>query len=151
MSPTDITRTVLTRLVEAYATGDRSAAYAATHPDIVWECIGPSEFFPTCGQRLGRAAVFENFEKIAEMFSITEFRAARIVADGEYGALRLLGWFTSRRNGRRHRIELFCHARVIDDQVVEWREMFDSVAAARDLHDIDMSMLALSTEPLERL
>ena len=151
MTSTDITRDVVTRLVDAYATGDRATAYAVTHPDIVWECIGPPEFFPSCGQRIGRAAVFTNFELIAELFSITEFRAARVLADGEYAALRILGTFASRRNGRRHRIELFCHARVVDGQLIAWREMFDSVAAVRDLHGVDMSMLALSTEPLERL
>jgi len=149
-STSETTRAVITDVLKAYSAGDSEALVSLFHPDIVFESIGPPDFMPFLGRHIGLKATLDALAQISDVMSISEYATMNLIADGEYAFSRAIGTYAVRRSGRKARIELFTHSRVVNGLIVNWREMHDTLSSARDLFGIDISMLALSIEPMSK-
>jgi ketosteroid isomerase-like protein len=149
-STSETTRAVITDVLKAYSAGDSETLVSLFHPDIVFESIGPPDFMPFLGRHVGLKATLDALAQISDVMSISDYATMTVMADGEYAFSRAIGTYTVRRTGRKARIELYTHSRVVNGLIVSWREMHDTLSTARDLFGIDISMLALSIEPMSK-
>ncbi len=149
-STTEMTRAVITRVLKAYATGDGETIVSLFHPEIIYESIGPSDFMPFHGRHVGLKATLDALAQITDAMSVSDYTVSSVIADGEYAFSRAIGTYSVRRSCRKARIELYTFSRVVNGLIVHWREMSDTLSAARDLFGVDISMLALSIEPLSK-
>jgi ketosteroid isomerase-like protein len=149
-STSETTRAVITDVLKAYSAGDSETLVSLFHPDIVFESIGPPDFMPFLGRHVGLKATLDALAQISDVMSISDYATMTVIADGEYAFSRAIGTYTVRRTGRKARIELYTHSRVVNGLIVSWREMHDTLSTARDLFGIDISMLALSIEPMSK-
>jgi ketosteroid isomerase-like protein len=149
-STSETTRAVITDVLKAYSAGDSETLVSLFHPDILFESIGPPDFMPFLGRHVGLKATLDALAQISDVMSISDYATMTVIADGEYAFSRAIGTYTVRRTGRKARIELYTHSRVVNGLIVSWREMHDTLSTARDLFGIDISMLALSIEPMSK-
>lgn len=128
---TEATRTLVRRLYEAYARGDREAFEAMIHHDIDWVIYGPIELFPFAGVRKGKMEVLQALGQLLRQFELKRLEPEIVVVDGERAAVLSNVAFVQRATGRVLTFRLVDFLRFADRRVVEFRELLDSLDVAQ--------------------
>lgn len=128
---TEATRTLVRRLYEAYARGDREAFEAMIHHDIDWVIYGPIELFPFAGVRKGKMEVLQALGQLLRQFELKRLEPEIVVVDGERAAVLSNVAFVQRATGRVLAFRLVDFLRFADRRVVEFRELLDSLDVAQ--------------------
>lgn len=108
----------------AYARGNRADALDALHPDILWTSHGGPEL-PWAGTFHGLAAVQDYFARLDALLQITAYEIERIIADGEWVIALARGTGRFHATGETLTIAKADALRIVDGQVVEFREYYD--------------------------
>lgn len=130
---TDAAELALTRASRAraeaiyaeYARGNRAYALDALHPDIVWTSSAGPEL-PWGGTFRGRAAVEDYYARLDSMVQLTGYEIERLVAQGEWVIALARGTGRFHATGEVVTIAKADTLRIVDGQVVEFREYYDA-------------------------
>ncbi|MBI1201406.1 MAG: DUF4440 domain-containing protein [Rhodopseudomonas sp.] len=129
----DRTRATVIALYDAYRRRDFDTVAALIHPAIDWIVYSPITVFPFAGPRRGRAAVLEAMAVIAQGYRLESYTDEVMIVEGGRAAVIANVGFQQRATGRSLRFRVSHFLRVLDGQVIEFREFantFDLVEQA---------------------
>jgi ketosteroid isomerase-like protein len=137
-----VTRSTVQAFYEAYLSLDTARIETFLDDDIDWIISGPVDVLAFCGQRRGKAAVLEIFERLfPATLRTTGFDPQSLLIDRDRVAMLFsLSAVTIDRNRKvSYRVAHFLRFR--DNKVFEFRSLIDSFDAAEQLlgHPIDLS------------
>lgn len=75
--------TLVQDLYAAFGRGDIGAVVGGLTQDIDWQTLGPSQDYPTFGQRKGPAAVRDFFAQVAATEEFSDFSPREFYASGD--------------------------------------------------------------------
>jgi ketosteroid isomerase-like protein len=134
MSDSDLTARNVARIQDVYgryAQGDRGALFEALAPGVTWTSIGDG-LVSWAGVRQGRAGVERYFADLDAEVDVTGYEVEQIIAQGDWIAILAAATVRYRRSGQEHRYAKADFVRVVDGQVVDFREFYDTAQACRD-------------------
>jgi ketosteroid isomerase-like protein len=108
-----------------YARGNRAYALDALSPDVTWTSHAGPEL-PWAGTFRGRAAVEAYFARLDALVQITSYEIERIIAQGEWVVALARGTGRFHATGEALTIAKADALRIVDGQVVEFREYYDA-------------------------
>src|SRR5919197_324000 len=137
-----VCRNVVRAFYEAFASREPARIAPFIHDDAEWTIVGPVDLLRFCGQRRGKAAVIDLFQRVVpEVLHITGFNMEILLVDGDRAASlsRITGIQRETRRIISYRCTHFLRFR--HDQVIEFRSVIDSFDAAEQMlgHRIDLS------------
>jgi uncharacterized protein (TIGR02246 family) len=113
------TRTMVLRRARAWMERDLDAIVADFATDAVLEAPG--------GQRIvGREAIRANAQKWLDLLSQVTIDVTRVIAAGDEAAVEWTWTEIHRSDGSRHSAEDAIIVEIRNDQIVYWREYFDT-------------------------
>jgi ketosteroid isomerase-like protein len=134
MSNGDLTARNVARVQDIYsryAQGDREALYGALAPGVTWTSIGDG-LLPWAGTRRGRAGVEGYFAELDAQAEVAGYEVEQVIAQGEWIAILATVTVRYRRTGQEHRYAKADFMRVVDGQITDFREFYDTAQACRD-------------------
>src|SRR5919198_60288 len=82
-----VCRSVVTAFYRAFASRDPIKIAPFVHDDAEWTIVGPVDLLRFCGQRRGKAAVMDLFQRVVpEVLHITKFQTEILLVDGDRAA-----------------------------------------------------------------
>jgi ketosteroid isomerase-like protein len=143
--PTSVSRPVVRAFYQALASRDPIGIARFIDNDVRWTIVGPVDVLQFCGERRGKRAVIELFERVVPaVLDVTAFVPEILLVDGDRAASfsRIVG--TLRASG--HTISYRCahFIRFRADKVIECSSIIDSFDAAEQVfgHPIDLTQEA---------
>ena len=140
--PAAVARPVVHAFYQALASRDPARIAPFIDDDVRWMIAGPIDVLRFCGERRGKTAVLNLFQRVVPaVLEVTAFAPEILLVDGDRAASfsRITG--TLRKSG--HTISYRCahFVRFRCDKVVECRSIIDSFDAAEQVlgHPIDLS------------
>lgn len=122
----DRTRATVMALYDAYRRRDFDDVAALLHPDIEWIIYSPITVFPFAGPRRGRVAVLQAMAGIVQGYRLESHKLEILIVEGGRAALIAEVGLQQRATARSLRYRVVNFLRVIDGQVIEYREFVDS-------------------------
>ncbi len=128
---TEITRTLVLRIYEAYTQGDGETLAALLHDDIDWLIHGPMDVLPFAGPRKGKAQVLQALALLRQQFVLKRHVPEVLLAEGDKAAVLSNVAFVQRVTGRVVTFRLADFLRLADGRLIEFRELLDSFDATQ--------------------
>lgn len=137
-----VSRDVVEAFFSAFVSRDPARIAPFIDDDVDWLINGPVDLFSFCGQRRGKKAAMEIFERLVpEIMTITSIVREHFLIDGDSAAAFSRVSATHNSSGRTlgHRIAQFCQFR--DDRIVVYRTLIDSFDVVEQVlgHRLDIS------------
>jgi ketosteroid isomerase-like protein len=127
------TREFLLGLYTEYSQGNLGPTLEAMADDIVFEYVGPSDVFPFCGVRHGKAQMLEAIAGIAAQFEVVSICVDRILIDEHGYVVILSASFRNKETGVVMDCQLIDVAKTSGDKIVELREYWDVESVTQQL------------------
>jgi ketosteroid isomerase-like protein len=118
---------------EHYARGDISVTDAMVCDEVDFEYVGPSDVFPFCGPRKGKAEMMMAAQAIAAMFDMKSLSVRNVMVDGDTYSAILDGVYAERATGALVEIMMVDVGRFESGKVVWMREYWDVERVAVEL------------------
>ena len=122
-----VSRETVEAFFAAFVSRDPKRIAPFLDDDVDWLITGPVDLFPYCGQRRGKKAALEVFERLVpEIMIITSVVPEHFLVDGDSAAAfsRVTGKHSQSGRTIAHRIAQFWQFR--NDKVVVYRTLVDS-------------------------
>jgi ketosteroid isomerase-like protein len=137
-----VSRTTVQAFYRAYVARDSVRIEPFLDDDVEWMISGPVDVLCFCGQRRGKKAVLEIFDRLVpSAFDVTGFEPKSLLIDGDRVAMlsTLSGETPDARRKISYRVAHFIRFR--DNKVVDFCSIIDSFDAAEQIlgHAIDTS------------
>ncbi|MBP0444502.1 nuclear transport factor 2 family protein [Roseomonas sp. SSH11] len=114
-----------------YAQGDRGALFEALAPGVSWNSVGDG-LLPWAGSRKGPKGVRAYFAALDAEAEVTRYEVEQVIAQGEWIATLATVQIRYRRSEQSYRYAKADFIRLVDGQVVDFREFYDTAQACRD-------------------
>ncbi len=149
MSP--VSRSTVQDFFQAYASRDPARIAPFLDEQVHWVISGPVDVLRFCGERRGKAAVLQLFDRLSpEEFEVTGFNPEAMLIDGDRAAT--LGTLSGikREHGRRISYRLARFIRFDGGKVIEIHSILDSFDAAEQVlgHPIDTAHVGSTLDPV---
>ncbi|MGE0750672.1 MAG: nuclear transport factor 2 family protein [Variibacter sp.] len=132
---TSVSRATVDAFFAAYATRDPQRIAPYLDDDVQWAVTGPVDLLPFCGERRGKAAVVELFERaLPSVFGTVRMVWDEILIDGDRVAALVRLFATQRGNERPVSYRTAQFYRFRDEKIASFRAVFDSFNAAEQVH-----------------
>ena len=136
-----VPREVAEAFYDAFASRDPARIAAFIGDDVDWLIVGPVDLLPFCGQRRGKRAAMEVFERLVpEVLHIKAVSREALLIDGDQASALSKLSAIHRTSGRQisYRIAQFMQFR--DNKIAVYRTVIDSFNAAEQMlgHPIDL-------------
>lgn len=122
----DRTRATVMALYDAYRRRDFDQVAALIHPDIDWIVYSPVSVFPFAGPRHGRIAVLQAMAGMVQSYRLESHKPEILIVEGGRAAVIADIGLQQRATGRSLRFRVAHFLRVVDGQVIEFREFADT-------------------------
>jgi ketosteroid isomerase-like protein len=110
--------------------------------DVEWMISGPVDVLPFCGQRRGKVAVLEIFDRLVpDTFEVTGFEPQSLLIDADRVAMMSILSAVTPEQSRKISYRVGHFMRFRDEKVVEFCSIIDSFDAAEQVlgHAISVS------------
>jgi ketosteroid isomerase-like protein len=137
-----VSRSTVQAFYEAYLAVDTVRIERFLDDDVDWIISGPVDVLSFCGQRRGKKAVLEIFERqFPDVMKVTGFAPQSLLIDGERVALLFTLSAVTQDHSRKISYRVGHFLRFRDDKVFEFRSIIDSFDAAEQMlgHSIDVT------------
>ncbi len=114
-----------------YARGEREALYEALSPDAIWRSEGDG-LLPWAGTHRGRAGVEAYFATLDAEASVIGYEVEQVIAQGEWVAILATATVRYHAGGQECRYAKADFVRLVEGQVVDFREFYDTARACQD-------------------
>jgi ketosteroid isomerase-like protein len=144
---TDISRDRVEAYLDALASRDPDRIAPFLADDIDWLLTGPTEAFPYCGQRLGKAAVLDAYRLLGRSIRVTQHVREQVLIDGDHVAalVRLVGLHET---GRELNLRFATFTRFRDGLVVEVYTILDVLGVVEQMigRPLDIPLVPVTPE-----
>ncbi len=120
---------------QAYARGDLDAVLDHMDEDIGWYSMGPQETLRWASCCTGKCGVREFFAKLQEQVEILSFTARSFIAEDDHVIVLADVTARARGGGRPFSFDKVDVVRMRDGKIIEFREYYDTAAAAAMMED----------------
>jgi ketosteroid isomerase-like protein len=144
-----VARSTVQAFYQAYVSLDSARVEPFLDDDVDWSISGPVDVLAFCGQRRGKAAVIEMFDRLfPNAFRVTGFEPQSLLIDGERAALLFTLSGVTHVTNRKVSYRVAHFLRFRDDKVFEFRSIIDSFDAAEQVlgHAINLSQYKSGSE-----
>jgi ketosteroid isomerase-like protein len=131
-------RQVILDYLEASYSGDLDRAAAFYDDDIDFICYAPVEFFPTLGQKRGKAEMMIALTGLRDRFNVVDYTVTFITADGDQVALSLVLRLHSIDNDRIIRLDIANFFTLREGRIVTYRQFIDSFDVVQQMLGRDL-------------
>jgi len=145
-----VARSTVQAFYEAYLSLDTARVAQFLDDDIDWIISGPVDVLAFCGQRRGKAAVLEIFDRLfPQTLKTTGFDPQSLLIDGNRVAMLFTLSAITRNSERKISYRVAHFLRFRDDKVFEFRSIIDSFDAAEQVlgHAICLSQRKSHSDP----
>ena len=122
----DRTRATVMALYDAFRRYDFDEVAALLHPDIEWMIYRPIAIFPFAGPRRGRIAVLQALAVLVQGYRFESHKVDVLIVEGARAALIADVGIQQRATERSLRFRIVNFLRVVEGQIIEFREFADS-------------------------
>ena len=142
----DLARSRAEHFFMALATRNPDRIEPFLDENVDWLVIGPADMFPHCGQRVGKVAVREAYQRLSTNIETVKIARDFLIVENETAAALTRVTLVHRASGREIHFRLAHFVRFRDGKVVEFCAMADSLGAIEQLLgrtlDLDLATLA---------
>ena len=144
-----VARSTVQAFYEAYLKLDTERVAQFLDADVDWIISGPVDVLAYCGQRRGKAAVLEIFDRLfPQTLKTTSFDPQSLLIDENRVAMLVNLSAIVRETGRKVSYRVAHFLRFRNDKVFEFRSIIDSFDAAEQVlgHSINVSQYRSHTD-----
>jgi ketosteroid isomerase-like protein len=142
----DLARSRAEHFFMALATRDPDRIEPFLDENVDWLVIGPADMFPHCGQRVGRQAVVEAYERLSTNVEAAKIARDFLIVENDTAAALTRVTLVHSASGRQISFRLAHFVRFRGGKVVEFCAMADCLGAIEQLLgktlDLDLATLA---------
>jgi ketosteroid isomerase-like protein len=145
-----VARSTVQAFYEAYLKLDTKRIAQFLDDDVDWIISGPIDVLAFCGQRRGKAAVLEIFDRLfPQTLKTTGFDPQSLLIDGDRVAMLFTLSAVVCESGRKVSYRVAHFLRFRNDKVFEFRSIIDSFDAAEQVlgHSINVSQYRSHVDP----
>ena len=121
-------KSLVRRVLSAYAQSDLAPLLEIIHPDIVWISQAPAACYGFAGRHDGRAGVLAGMAKIATDYQLNSYNVGELVGEGDVVWMTAELDFTHRKSGARLKFPLVARWQFQDGKLIALTEHYDSAS-----------------------